>query len=96
MVENVVKTDDEKLIEKIVDCCFYLEIFNNSDDGKKIKEDIITLELLKDVIFIETLYNRIFRLAKEHNTLQSEKVKDLLIELEKIRIELEDVESCAV
>jgi len=96
MKENVVKTDDEKLIEKIVACCVYLGIFKSDDNKNQIKSDIIALKLLKDVVFVETLYNRVFRLAKERNVLQTDDIKNLLIELERIRIELEDVESCAV
>ena len=80
---------NEKIIEEIVELCFYFGIFEKSDDKKQIKKDIEGLELLKDVAFIERLYNIIFIKAKEHNALQNDRVKNLLIELEKIRLELE-------
>ena len=77
----------EKLVNKIVDVCIDLKIVKYSNYRKEVKNNIMMF--MGDVTFIESLYNTIFVKAKQRNILHTKKIKNLLMELEKTRLELE-------
>ena len=77
----------EKLIDEIID--FYVE-HRVYKSPLKAFELIRTIEAqLNNVAFVETLYNEIFIKAKQNKLIKTKRIKNMLFELEKIRIELE-------
>ena len=77
----------KELINEIYDICFKLEIFINSANERRTKENIGML--LEEVELVESLYNVIFIKAKKRKILYKKRIIDLLLELEKIRLDLE-------
>ena len=77
----------KELINEIYDICFKLEIFINSANERRTKENIGIL--LEEVELVESLYNAIFVKAKKRKILYKKRITSLLVELEKIRLELE-------
>jgi len=76
------------LIERIVG--FYFETGLLDESVLKKDEIIIVVgDCLKSVDYIETIINTIILRAKTHKNLDVEKLKEMLLELEKIRLELE-------
>jgi len=74
----------ENLINEIINFCFdYDVIVDQADLRKRIEEK------LNEAHFIENLINTIYIKSKNSQNIDLEKVKELLIELEKIRLELE-------
>ena len=78
---------NEKLVANILDVCFELELIKNRDYLEQKKENLNTI--LKDVAFVEILINEIFIGSKKRNIINTEIVKEVLLGLEKIRLELE-------
>ena len=82
--------DKNVLSNEIAHFCCYFNLLENPVDNKQIKENI--KKQLDDVVFVENLYNTIFKKAKQYKILKRARIKALLIELEKIRIDLENKE----
>jgi len=78
----------KEVVNEIVNFCFEFGIFKSPFRIKQIKNNIE--KQLDDVVFIENLINTIFVKAKERKILRTKRAMNLLIELEKIRISLED------
>lgn len=71
--------------------CFKYRIITNTVQIEIIKRNIE--EQLHDVAFVENLINTIFIKAKQYKVLGTKKVMALIMELEKIRLKLEDKRS---
>jgi len=76
----------KELINEVVNFCFALGIFKNPLKTGEIKESIESQ--LDDVVFVENLISTVFNKARDRKLL-TDRAMDLLIELEKIRIRLE-------
>lgn len=76
------------LINEIISFCFDYDLFKKPVKARALKNNIN--KKLQDAPFVESLINTIFIKAKYHKTLKTKKVMDLLLELEKTRLELED------
>lgn len=76
------------LIDEIMRFCFKYGIITNTVQVEIIKRNIE--EQLHDVAFVENLINTIFVKAKRFRNLGNKKVVRLIIELEKLRLELEN------
>jgi len=72
------------LVEEIASFCFDYGVILDMEEIKKQIED-----KLSEVEFLEDLINTIFVKSKNTKDIDIEKVKELLIELERIRLELE-------
>lgn len=68
--------------------CFKYGIITNTVQVEIIKRNVE--EQLHNVAFVENLINTIFVKAKQFKNLGNKKVVRLIIELEKLRLELED------
>ena len=79
------------LVNEIVYFCFDFGLFKSPFKIIQIKNNIE--KQLDDVVFIENLINTIFVKAKERKILREKRTMDLLIELEVIRLKLEDNKS---
>ena len=77
----------EKLVDTIIDVGVELKIIKKPVNIKLIKNNVKII--IGDVAFIERLYNIIFIRAKKCNILHTKRIKHLLMELERIRIDLE-------
>ena len=77
----------KKLINEITQFCVDCEVFDRSVNLGEIRNRIEIL--LNESEFIEDLINTIIYKAKMHNNFDTEKLKKMLLELEKIRLELE-------
>ena len=75
------------LVKKIVRFCFECEVFDKSSNQSE--TETIVSKRLEDTWFVESLINTIITRARTHKKLDVDELKELLIELEKIRIELE-------
>jgi len=77
----------KELINAIIDFCIEYRVFIklNSTDEIKIKIE----NGLNDMEFIENLINTIILKARNSKNIDIDKIKNLLLELEKIRLELE-------
>lgn len=76
------------LIDEIMRFCFKYRIITNTVQGEIIERNIG--EQLNDVVFVENLINAIFIRGKQYKILRSKKVMNIILELERIRLELED------
>jgi len=77
----------EKLINEIISFCFKHGVLDASDNVVELTN--IIESKLKEAPFIENLINTIIIKARACEGVDIEKVKNLLLELEKIRLELE-------
>ena len=76
--------DRNILIREIVSFCLeYGILLDEKEIGRKIEQGLERAEL------VESIINMIFKRAKSGNMKDIERVKELLIELEKIRLDLE-------
>jgi hypothetical protein len=75
------------LVNEIVGFCFEYGIFNKSEEIKNIKLSIF--HQLEDVVFVEQFINLLIIKTKNRHDIDFEKLKMLLLELERIRLELE-------
>ena len=75
------------LVNEIVSFCFDYGIVHESMNGDELKS--IVYNHLEEEPFIENLINTIIIKSKTCPNLDIDRLKDLLIELEKVRIELE-------
>jgi len=88
-IENSMKNNIEKgaLIEKIVSFCFDCGVFDKRDNVDEIKAKIdIGLEKAD---FVESLISTIIFRVRVRKDIDVDKLKEILIELEKIRVDLE-------
>jgi len=77
----------EVLVNEIYVVCLELGVLKHNSNENQIKNNI--RKQLSEVVFIENLYNTVFRKAKQRGAFHKAKVKKLLIELESLRLELE-------
>ena len=76
------------LIGKIINFCFTYNVLDDESIGVSELTDIIE-KMLGEAYFLESLINTIIIVSKKHRSIDTTEVKTLLIELEKIRLELE-------
>ena len=77
----------KELINAITDFCLEYKLFDRS-----VKVDVLInkiSEQLKDIEFVESLINTIIIKTRKRRNIDTNKIKNLLLELEKIRLELE-------
>jgi len=79
-----------KLVKEIIKTCQYFKVMKRDINDAFVEKKII--DGLEDIIFVENLLNIFYKkmkLKRFQNTLNQERLKRLLIELEKIRLNLE-------
>lgn len=79
-----------KLVKEIIKTCQYFKIMNCDINDGFVEKKII--DSLEDIIFVENLLNIFYKMMKQkrfQKTLNQNRLKRLLIELEKIRLNLE-------
>jgi len=79
-----------KLVKEIIKTCQYFKVMKRDINDAFVEKKII--DGLEDIIFVENLLNIFYKkmkLKRFLNTLNQERLKKLLIELEKIRLNLE-------
>jgi len=79
-----------KLVKEIIKTCQYFKVMKRDINDAFVEKKII--DGLEDIIFVENLLNIFYKkmkLKRFQNTLNQERLKKLLIELEKIRLNLE-------
>ena len=79
-----------KLIKEIIKTCQYFKIMNCDFNDSFVEKKII--DGLEDIIFVENLLNIFYKKMKQkrfQKTLNQNRLKRLLIELEKLRLNLE-------
>lgn len=79
-----------KLVKEIIKTCQYFKIMNFDINDSFVEKKII--DGLEDIIFVENLLNIFYKKMKQkrfQKTLNQDRLKRLLIELEKIRLNLE-------
>lgn len=79
-----------KLIKEIIRTCNYFRIINPDEDYFFLEKKIY--DGLQDINFVENLLSVLYqkmKLKRFQNTLNKDRLKNLLIELEKIRLDLE-------
>ncbi len=82
--------EQNKLVKEIIKTCQYFKIIDYVIDNSFVEKKII--DGLDDIIFVENLLNIFYKkmkLKRFKNNLNQERLKRLLIELEKIRLNLE-------
>lgn len=82
--------DQYKLVKEIIKNCQYFKIVERDIDNYFVEKKII--DGLDDIIFVENLLNIFYKkmkLKRYRNSLDQNRLKKLLIELEKIRLNLE-------
>ena len=82
--------DQYKLVKEIIKTCKYFKIIEYETDNYFIQKKII--DGLEDIIFVENMLNVFYKKMKQkrfHNTLNRDRLKRLLIKLEKVRLNLE-------
>lgn len=82
--------DQYKLVKEIIKTCQYFKIVARDIDNYFVEKKII--DGLDDIIFVENLLNIFYKkmkLKRYRNSLDQNRLKKLLIELEKIRLNLE-------
>ena len=72
---------------KIIEFCYKYNVFDESINKDEVR-NVIENNLDK-AHFVENLINTVIIKTKTHHGIDIEKVKELLLELEKIRLELE-------
>ena len=75
------------LVEKIIRFCFDCEVFDKSTNQRETAT--IVAKRLEDAEFVESLINTIITRARTLKDLDVKELKELLIELERVRLELE-------
>jgi len=80
------------LVNEIAAFCFSYGVFDKSIRAREIKKNIKSQ--LDDVEFIESLINTLIVKTRNRKNIDIEKLKELLLELEKIRLDLEYKVSC--
>jgi len=76
------------LVEKVVGFYFATGLLDESV-LKKDEIKVIVADCLEKAEYIELIINTIIHRAKTHKNLDVEKLKEILIELERVRLELE-------
>lgn len=79
-----------KLVKEIIKTCQYFKVMNRDINDAFVEKKII--DGLEDIIFVENLLNIFYKkmkLKRFQHTLNQDRLKRLLIELEKIRLNLE-------
>ena len=79
-----------KLVKEIIKTCQYFKVMNCDVNDSFVEKKII--DGLEDIIFVENLLNIFYKkmkLKRFQKTLDQNRLKKLLIELEKIRLNLE-------
>jgi len=79
-----------KLIKEIIRTCNYFRIINPDEDYYFLEKKIF--DGLQDINFVENLLSVLYqkmKLKRFQKTLNKDRLKNLLIELEKIRLDLE-------
>lgn len=79
-----------KLVREIIKTCQYFKVMNYDVNDSFVEKKII--DGLEDIIFVENLLNIFYKkmkLKRFQKTLDQNRLKRLLIELEKIRLNLE-------
>ena len=79
-----------KLVKEIIKTCQYFKIMNRDINNSFVEKKII--DGLEDIIFVENLLNIFYKKMKQkrfQKTLNQNRLKRLLIELENIRLNLE-------
>ena len=82
--------EQRKLIKEIIKTCQYFKIMEKDINHYYVEKKII--DGLEDIIFVENLLNIFYKKMKYKRfkqTLNQDRLKRLLIELEKIRLNLE-------
>lgn len=82
--------DQYKLVKEIIKTCQYFKTVERDIDNYFVEKKII--DGLDDIIFVENLLNIFYKkmkLKRYRNSLDQNRLKKLLIELEKIRLNLE-------
>ena len=82
--------DQYKLVKEIIKTCQYFKIVERDNNNYFVEKKII--DGLDDIIFVENLLNIFYKkmkLKRYRNSLDQNRLKKLLIELEKIRLNLE-------
>ena len=81
--------DQYKLVKEIIKMCQYFKVLQVSDSDIYVEKKII--DGLDDIIFVENLLNIFYQKMKlkRFKNLDQNRLKRLLIELEKIRLNLE-------
>lgn len=82
--------DHYKLVKEIIKTCQYFKVMDYDINDNYVEKKI--LDGLEDIIFVENLLNIFYKrmkLKRFQNTLNQNRLKKLLIELEKIRLNLE-------
>ena len=81
--------DQYKLVKEIIKTCQYFKVLQVSDSDIYVEKKII--DGLDDIIFVENLLNIFYQKMKlkRFKNLAQNRLKRLLIELEKIRLNLE-------
>lgn len=80
----------EKLVKEIIKTCKYFRIMEYEIETCFVEKKII--DGLEDIFFVENLLNIFYRKKNQkyyRNRLNQHRLKNLLIELEKIRLNLE-------
>jgi len=75
------------LATEIINFCINYRIFNNSEALMEVKDSIS--HQLEDAVFVEEFINLLILKTKNRQDIDLEKLKNLLLELERIRLELE-------
>ena len=77
----------KKLVNEITQFCLEYQVFEKTVNVDEVKAKIEIM--LDDIAFIEILFNTIIRRAKKHDYFDVERLKKMLVEIEKIRLNLE-------
>lgn len=82
--------DQYKLVKEIIKTCKYFKVINYEINYPFVEKKIV--DGLEDIIFVENLLNIFYskmKLKRFQKTLNQKRLKKLLIELEKVRLNLE-------
>ncbi|MCL2718715.1 MAG: hypothetical protein FWE14_08040 [Lachnospiraceae bacterium] len=79
--------ENEKLIVEIIDICIEFNIIKNHENIEQRKVNLASI--LEDAAFVEILYCEIFKKARQRKLVNTDRIKQVLLGLEKIRLELE-------
>jgi len=77
----------KRLANELTEFCLEYKIFNSTHGAKEIKQRIE--EQFIDVVFVENLINLIIVRSKNHKDIDTDKLVELLSELDRLRNELE-------
>lgn len=82
--------DQYRLVREIIKTCQYFKVMEKDINSLFVEKKII--DGLEDIIFVENLLNVLYKKIKQNKyrkSLDRNRLKRLLIELEKIRLNLE-------